>query len=118
MTDFSSGPALPGGAAIFLRATESGAGSVQVTRFATITAALSGIEAGVRVALDCGADDARFGDEEPTVIVMLQGAPNINRIGSRNAAMVALANNLCKRIEPLGELLTAHGPVTLFALRI
>ncbi len=106
---FSSGPALTSGVVNFTCARES-QNAIQIESFASIGAALAFAERGDRVAFDCSNDQGELAS------AMLQGAPHAPLVASHNAAMIALANGLCRAVEPLGEMLAPHGPVAVYAL--
>lgn len=66
-------------------------------------------------ALDCGLGDVGSDLTERAVAIARHNS-NGALLASKAAAMAALAEGLCQRAEPMGEMATSAGPVEVYAL--
>jgi hypothetical protein len=65
----------------------------------------------VQAAIDCNITGQR-----DTVAALLRNTPTGSIFASGNAAMALLTEGRCRRVEPMGEMETAEGPVEVFAI--
>ena len=112
--------ALPGndlsdGDLTFALAAVRQAGPVAVGLSPELGRVLSNRAADTAYALDCDADvDSAILFERATALARNSSAGVI--LASRPGALAALAEGLCSRSEPMGEMSTAAGPVEVYAL--
>jgi hypothetical protein len=100
------------GTFLFYLALGDDAGVADPMGFATLQEAIAAIpERTVQAAIDCNITGQR-----DTVAALLRNTPTGSIFASGNAAMALLTEGRCSRVEPMGEMETAEGPVEVFAI--
>lgn len=100
------------GNSLFYLALGDDAGVADPMGFATLHQAIAAIPTRmVQAAIDCNITGQR-----DTVAALLHNTPAGSIFASGNAAMALLVEGRCNRVEPMGEMDTAEGPVEVFAI--
>lgn len=100
------------GKLLFYLALGDDAGVADPMGFATLQEAIAAIPTRmVQAAIDCNTTGHRA-----TVAALLQNTPTGSIFASGDAAMALLTEGRCHRVEPMGEMETAKGPVEVFAV--
>ena len=100
------------GALVFYLALGDDAGVADPMGFASLQQAIAAIpERTVQAAIDCNITGQR-----DAVAALLRNTPTGGIFASGNAAMALLTEGRCRRVEPMGEMETAEGPVDVYAV--
>jgi hypothetical protein len=100
------------GCLLFLVALGDDAEVADPMGFASLGEAVAAIPAHrTQVAIDCNISGRR-----DTVAALLLNTPPGSIVASSNAAMALMAEGHCSRIEPLGDMESAEGPVGVYAI--
>ncbi len=103
---------LSDGSLLFTVALGDDAGVADPLGFASLAEAVAAIpEHSVQAAIDCTSTGRR-----DTVAALLRNTPVGSVFATSSAAMAMLTEGRCSRIEPMGEMETADGPVDVFAV--
>lgn len=100
------------GSLLFLVALGDDAGLADPMGFATLEEAVAIIpENAAQAAIDCTINGQR-----DTAAALLRNTPKGSLYASKTAAYALLAEGRCSRIEPMGEMESADGPIDIFAI--